>query len=129
MTFSTQSVAEMVGTTKRALQWWDEQGIITPTRFGRNRTYTRGEVRMIALITQMREAGVSLQTIRRVLPDLRKSQDLHRSKYILLVGSNGANAQKAYVENDEKAIIQKSLLSRKPVRLFSIKNVFQNLVI
>ena len=63
--FSSQDVTRITGVSLRQLQWWDEQGMVTPTQHGHKRQYQIHEVVEVALIHELREKGISLQKIRR----------------------------------------------------------------
>lgn len=65
--FTSLDVSRITGVSLRQLQWWDEQGVVTPRQRGHRRIYEMPEVIEIALITELRRKGISLQRIRRVL--------------------------------------------------------------
>jgi DNA-binding transcriptional MerR regulator len=70
--FSSLEVATITGVSLRQLQWWDEQGVVTPMQKGHRRLYRMSEVVEIALITELRRKGISLQKIRKVLAHVQK---------------------------------------------------------
>jgi DNA-binding transcriptional MerR regulator len=72
MSFTSQQVAERTGISLRQLQWWDEQGIVTPARDRHRRTYSLDDLAEVAVICEMRRRGFSLQKIRRVMRFLQK---------------------------------------------------------
>lgn len=61
----------MTGVSLRQLQWWDEQGAVSPVQRGHRRMYQMHEVVEVALITELRLKGISLQKIRKVLSFLK----------------------------------------------------------
>jgi len=71
-TFSSLDVSRATGVSLRQLQWWDEQGVVSPVQRGHKRLYQLHEVVEIAMITELRHKGISLQKIRRVLRFLQK---------------------------------------------------------
>jgi DNA-binding transcriptional MerR regulator len=71
-TFSSLDVTRMTGVSLRQLQWWDEQGVVTPQQRGHKRLYQLHEVIEVSVITELRRKGISLQKIRRVLRYLHK---------------------------------------------------------
>ena len=60
----TARVAEQCGVTLRQLQWWDEQGYLTPVQIGHTRMYSPEQIDHVRKIAALRKAGVSLQIIR-----------------------------------------------------------------
>ena len=64
--FSSLEVVGMTGVSLRQLQWWDEQGVVTPVQHARRRLYSPGEVLLVGIIVSLRRKGLSLQKIRRV---------------------------------------------------------------
>jgi len=71
-TYSSLDVSNMTGVSLRQLQWWDEQGVVSPVQRGHRRMYQLHEVVEVSLITELRRKGISLQKIRRVLRFLKK---------------------------------------------------------
>jgi DNA-binding transcriptional MerR regulator len=64
--FTSREVVELTGITPRQLQWWDERGIVVPSRDGRRRLYSLEDLSEIAVICELRERGFSLQRMRKV---------------------------------------------------------------
>ena len=65
--FTSREVVELTGITPRQLQWWDERGIVVPSRDGRRRLYSLEDLSEIAVICELRERGFSLQRMRKVI--------------------------------------------------------------
>ena len=65
--FTSREVVELTGITPRQLQWWDERGIVVPSRDGRRRLYSLEDLSEIAVLCELRERGFSLQRMRKVL--------------------------------------------------------------
>ena len=72
MAFSTQQVSKMCGVSLRQLQWWDESGLLRPTREDRNRSYTRYEVLTVYAIAELKRHGITVAKARRILPQFRR---------------------------------------------------------
>src|SRR5215467_8700387 len=70
--FTSQDVIRLTGITARQLQWWDEKGIVVPTREGRRRIYSFADVTEVAVICELRSKGFSLQRVRKVVRFLQK---------------------------------------------------------
>lgn len=70
--FTSRDVVELTGITPRQLQWWDERGIVVPTRQGHRRLYSFEDLSEVAVICQLRRKGFSLQRVRKVIRFLQK---------------------------------------------------------
>lgn len=70
--FGTSDVARMAQVTFRQIQWWDEQGLVTPLLIGHRRTYELEDVTEILLISLLRKRGMSLQNIRHAMRQLTR---------------------------------------------------------
>lgn len=66
-TFSTSEVSEATGATLRQLQWWDEAVILPVRHEGHKRFYTAEDRAMVDIIVRLRDKGLSLKPIRKVL--------------------------------------------------------------
>ena len=53
-TYSSLDVSNMTGVSLRQLQWWDEQGVVSPVQRGHRRMYQLHEVVEVSLITELR---------------------------------------------------------------------------
>jgi DNA-binding transcriptional MerR regulator len=70
--FTSRQVSRRTGLTPRQLQWWDEQGIVTPVREGHRRLYSAEDLAELSLLSHLRRRGFSLQRIRRMVGLLRR---------------------------------------------------------
>jgi DNA-binding transcriptional MerR regulator len=70
--FTSREVVKLTGITARQLQWWDERGIVVPTREGRRRVYSMEDLAEVAVICQLRRRGFSLQRVRKVIRFLQE---------------------------------------------------------
>ena len=73
--FLALEVSHDLKITPRQLQWWDEQKVICPRHEAHRRLYSIQEVVALSAIKQLRDRGLSLQAIRRILRSLRKQLD------------------------------------------------------
>ncbi len=116
-TFSSQDVSEITGVSLRQLQWWDEQGVVSPVQHGHKRIYQLHELVEVALITELREKGISLQKIRRVLRFLEKEL----GKGLLEAIRNGeevhllTDGKNLYLEDSHENIVDILKNSRQPI--------------
>ena len=69
--FSSNDVIALTGITARQLQWWDERGVVVPSRKGHRRVYSWDEL-VTVVICQLRRRGFSLQRMRKVIAFLQK---------------------------------------------------------
>ncbi|WP_426595205.1 MerR family transcriptional regulator [Cellulomonas sp. McL0617] len=81
MEASIQQVARLTGTTSRALRHYDALGLLSPSRIGDNgyRRYDEDSLVRLQRILLLRELGLGLQQIRRVLDQEQdETTALHR---------------------------------------------------
>ena len=69
---TSNQVIELTGTTARQLQWWDERGLVVPSREGRRRLYSLDDLAEVAVICELRRRGFSLQRVRKVMRFLQR---------------------------------------------------------
>ena len=71
--WSIQDIARIAGTTSRTLRHYDELGLLVPSRIGANgyRHYDRDSLVRLQRILLLRELGLGLPAIARVLDDRR----------------------------------------------------------
>ena len=106
-TFTSHDVTRITGVTLRQLQWWDEQGVVSPMQRGHRRLYQRHEVIEVSLITELRRKGISLQKIRHVLKFLQKElgkglfESVRNGSEVHLL-TDGKNL---YLEDDHRRIV------------------------
>jgi len=70
--FTSLDVVRLTGISARQLQWWDERGIVVPSRTGHRRVYTFEDLTEVAVICELRRKGFSLQRVRKVIRFLEK---------------------------------------------------------
>src|SRR5215470_4067203 len=70
--FTTREVIQFTGITPRQLQWWDERGIVVPSREGHRRLYSMEDLTEVAVICELRKRGFSLQRVRKVVRFLQR---------------------------------------------------------
>jgi DNA-binding transcriptional MerR regulator len=75
--FTSEKVRALTQLTARQLQYWDEQGFLSPSLRrrqgrGRRRLYDFRDLVSLRVAADLRRAGISLQVIRRAVSHLRK---------------------------------------------------------
>lgn len=78
--FTSGEVQQIVGLTQRQVAYWDDPGLARPhgrsaDGSGSRRLYTLLDVLRLKLILRLRQAGLSLQKIRRALSSLSDLKD------------------------------------------------------
>lgn len=88
MKYTVNELAKLSGVTKRTLRYYDEIGLLKPSRMNENgyRVYGPKEVDLLQQILFYRELGIELQTIQKILhsPGFSEVEALkdHREKLI-----------------------------------------------
>jgi len=83
--YTSSQVSERTGLTPRQLQWWDEQGIVVPARQGHRRLYSAKDLAELAILSDLRRRGFSLQRVRKMI-DLLRREFGHRLAELLSRG-------------------------------------------
>lgn len=115
--YSSNEVSKATGVSLRQLQWWDEQGVVSPVQRGHRRMYQLHEVIEVSLITELRSKGISLQKIRKVLGFLKNELG---SKFIEAIQGGGevhllTDGENLYLESNHKTIVDILKNSRQPL--------------
>ena len=67
VTFSISELAQEFALTTRTIRFYEDEGLIAPTRSGRNRVYGARERTRLKLILRGKRLGLSLTEIREIL--------------------------------------------------------------
>src|SRR5262245_33037185 len=75
--YSAAAARKIVGVSQRCLDYWDERDVASPSiqpadGKGTERKYSFGDLLKLTLVKKLRDAGLSLQKIRKGLQKLRK---------------------------------------------------------
>src|SRR3954449_2365252 len=115
--FTSHDVIRLTGITARQLQWWDERGIVVPSRSGHRRVYSFEDLTEVAVICELRTRGFSLQRMRKVVRFLQKEFGKRlaetvsgSSEYHLLT-----DGRTIYLETSTRQIIDILKNSRQPL--------------
>jgi DNA-binding transcriptional MerR regulator len=65
--FGISELADALGTTTRAIRFYEEKGLLTPQRVGQNRVYTRRERARLQLILRGKSLGLTLRELQEYL--------------------------------------------------------------
>lgn len=120
--FTSLDVSVLTKVSLRQLQWWDEQGLVSPRQSGHRRLYTKFEVLQVSLINGLRKKGISLQKIRPLLGRL-SLDDVHEAvnhggragdAYFLTDG------EEVYLEHSPASVVKIVLESDLPVTALNL---------
>ncbi|KQW73167.1 hypothetical protein ASE17_09465 [Phenylobacterium sp. Root77] len=75
-TFTITQLCREFGTTPRALRYYEEQGLLSPSRDGQARIYTYRDRARLTLILRGKTVGLSLAEIRDILDLYERDDDL-----------------------------------------------------
>ncbi len=120
--FTSLDVSEVTEVSLRQLQWWDEQGLVSPRQSGHRRLYTKFEVLQVSLINGLRKKGISLQKIRPLLGKL--SLD-HVHEAVNHGGRAGdayllTDGEDVYLEHNPRSVVKIVLDSDLPVTALNL---------
>ena len=115
--FTSAEVMVRTGITARQLQWWDERGIVVPSRRGHRRLYSLDDLAEVAVICDLRRRGFSLQRVRKVMRLLQKEFKKRlvdtvtaHSEFHLLTDGN-----RIYLKDSAEQVIDILKNSRQPM--------------
>ena len=114
--YSSKQVMALTGISARQLQWWDERGIVVPERHGHRRLYSVEDLAEVAVITELRRRGFSLQRVRKVLRFLER--ELGRRLFEAVTGTEYhllTDGRHIYLENSAKQVIDILKNARQPM--------------
>jgi DNA-binding transcriptional MerR regulator len=115
--FNSQEVIRLIGITPRQLQWWDEKGVVRAQHEGHRRLYSADRLTELAVISELRRKGFSLQGVRKVMRFLDREFGKglaeivsSTSDYHLL-----SDGKRLYLETSAKEIVDILKNSRQPI--------------
>lgn len=82
--FTSGEIQELTGLTNRNLQYWDEEGVFSPSiqrasgKGGLKRLYSTLDVAVLQAVVTLKRKGMSFQKIRKTLEYLRKAFGIER---------------------------------------------------
>jgi len=98
--FTSSEVEFLTGLTNRNLQYWDEQGVFTPSLSrpagnrpgkGGRRIYSALDVLVLQAVAALKRKGMSFQRIRKTLEVLRDEMGIERPFHAALKGDGRIN--------------------------------------
>jgi DNA-binding transcriptional MerR regulator len=126
---TSAEVMARTGITARQLQWWDERGIVVPSRVGHRRLYSLDDLTEVAVICDLRRRGFSLQRVRKVIRLLQKEFKKRlvetvsaRSEFHLLT-----DGQRIFVEDSASQVIDILKNSQQPMLALCLSDTVRQL--
>lgn len=115
--FTSRDIVRLTGITARQLQWWDERGIVVPSRQGHRRVYSFEDLTEVAVICELRSKGFSLQRMRTVVRFLQKEFSKRLAETVS--GSSSyhllTDGRTLYLETSPQQIVDILKNSRQPM--------------
>jgi DNA-binding transcriptional MerR regulator len=84
--YTVTEMAEELGVTARALRFYEDKGLITPSRAGATRVYTKRDHARMQLILRGKRLGFSLREIKQFL-DLYDADPTHKEQLRALLAA------------------------------------------
>ena len=115
--FTSAQVVELTGITARQLQWWDEQGIVVPSREGHRRLYSLDDLAEMAVIADLRRRGFPLQRVRRVVRFLQRELGSRLAQTVSAASDYHllTDGSHLYLETSPKQIVDILKNARQPI--------------
>jgi DNA-binding transcriptional MerR regulator len=130
LTFTSNEVVALTGISPRQLQWWDEQGIVVAAREGHRRIYSVDDLAEMAVLSELRRRGFSLQKIRRVLRFVQKELGKRlvetvtaASEYHLLT-----DGHHIYLEDSARGVVDLLKNARQPMLSVCLSDAIQRVL-
>jgi DNA-binding transcriptional MerR regulator len=127
--FTSNQVIALTGITARQLQWWDERGLVVPSRQGRNRLYSADDLAEIAVLSQLRRKGFSLQRVRKIMRFLQRELGKRLvetvtdgSEYHLLSDGN-----RIYLKSSAPEIVDVLKNARQPIMSICVSDAVREI--
>ena len=115
--FTSLEIVRLTGISARQLQWWDERGIVVPSRSGHRRLYSFEDLTEVAVICELRRKGFSLQRVRQVIRFLEKEFGKRLAEAVS--GSSNlhllTDGRSLYLETSPEQILDILANSRQPM--------------
>jgi DNA-binding transcriptional MerR regulator len=92
--FTTAQATRLTGINTQTLHYWDSSGFLSPSiqrpsGTGSRRIYSLQDLLALRVARELRNAGLSLQSLRRVVKNLRKLKDVKEPMSELFLATDG----------------------------------------
>src|SRR5579859_3454 len=127
--FTSRQVGAFTGISPRQLQWWDEQGIVSPARQGRNRLYSMADLTEISVICELRAKGFSLQRVRKVIRFLQREMG---KRLVETLSAGGelhllTDGRRIYLETSARQVIDILKNARQPILTICLSDTLKQI--
>jgi DNA-binding transcriptional MerR regulator len=127
--FSSRHVVALTGISPRQLQWWDEQGIVSPARVGRNRLYSMADLTEISVIAELRAKGFSLQRVRKVIRFLQREMG---KRLVETLSASGevhllTDGRRIYLETSARQVVDILKNARQPILTICLSDTLKQI--
>src|SRR5260370_23059054 len=125
----SREIVGWTGISRRQLQWWDEQGIVSRARQGRCGLYSFADLTEISVICELRRKGFSLQRVRTVLRFLQRElgkrlvETLSSSADVHLL----TDGKHIYLETSTRQVIDILKNARQPLLTICLSDTLRQL--
>src|SRR5579863_1676343 len=107
--FTVGQVAEMLAVKQAFLRRIDELQVVTPQRSaGRQRRYTRVEIRVIQQVASMADEGMTLPAIRRIIELEQQLAEVARHRDDLAARLSAVSAERVRLARQLAALLQRA---------------------
>ncbi|MCW5976966.1 MAG: MerR family transcriptional regulator [Bryobacteraceae bacterium] len=119
--FSSTDVCRLAGVTPRQLQYWGQQGLLSPVRRANRRRYAADEALAVLIVGSLRRKRFTLAAIRRALRLFRREAAAlgpdfpGRTEWFLITDGKSAR-----LENSREAIVNRFKESRRAMALVAV---------
>jgi DNA-binding transcriptional MerR regulator len=114
--FTSFDITRIFPVTLRQLQWWDERNVVSPVHEGHKRMYGYEDAILLGIVHRLKECGMSLQRIRRMLNGIGRMLNWTPLPAYLLITTGPMESFK----QGEEADLVKAACSVKSAHLVSL---------
>ena len=124
--FFSKDVSQIARISLRQLQWWDERRLVSPEQQEHRRAYSSQQVLEILTIATLRKKGMSLQTIKVVVRQLRRQLGQLEKKDVdqpaLYVLTDGKSV---YLEGQPERVVNRLSKARTGMYLVCLSDLIR----
>jgi DNA-binding transcriptional MerR regulator len=117
-------LAERTGISPMAIRYYEREGLISPSRLGRLRTYGDSDERRLQTIIMLRRLGLSIVKIKSALA-LQEKENADTAAYAGLLQNHFNDLRKERVNIDAQINETASILSRLGIEVHAQKDMAQ----
>lgn len=128
--FDSKTVSKILGISLRQIQYWDEQGVVSPSAHQANgrgtlRLYLYEDLVQLKVVKRLRECNISLKKIKRSVEYLKAT--LPDIKHPLASFSFITNGETIFVLTDKEDVLVDTLRSGQITWHISMNNIVKEI--